>query len=71
MEIFAKGAERATKKDSHRLRWLPFHFYFAFLSNAASMICCTLEAMLDGSGCNPSTSRALSQARSMITKTVN
>jgi hypothetical protein len=27
--------------------------------------------MLDGSGCNPSTSRALSQARSMITKTVN
>ncbi|CAG0988126.1 hypothetical protein ANAEL_02137 [Anaerolineales bacterium] len=35
-------------------------FYPVFRVNAASMICCTRGAMLDGSGCSPSTSRALS-----------
>ena len=34
--------------------------YPAFCVSAASIICWTRDAMLDGSGCSPSTNRALS-----------
>lgn len=47
------------RKETFTWSWMSLCCY-SFASSAASMICCTREAMLDGSGCNPSTSKALS-----------
>jgi hypothetical protein len=58
------GVPSCSHAPSYRGRGEKFfifsHPYSFACSSAASMICCSRGTMLDGSGCSPSTSRALS-----------